>query len=110
MAGVSLKGIHNLEPKHPDRSRSMAARDAFAQRSGSRILSIVDAIVFRRGVISDDVKCRTRPAPQVNDTLLAATAIEHEPILATRSLKGRRHSGAALFNPWENDPSDFPLT
>src|SRR3546814_14602477 len=70
------KGIHNLEPDHPDRSRYMAARDALAHRFSDRLLSVDDAIVFRWGVISGDVKRRTRQAPPVIDTFLAATAIE----------------------------------
>lgn len=104
------KGIHNLEPDHPDRSRYMAARDALAHRFSDRLLSVDDAIVYRWGVISGDVKRRVRQAPPVIDTLLAATAIEHDLFLVTRNVKDTRHSGAVIFNPWEDDPSRFPLT
>lgn len=103
------KGIHNIEPDHPDRSRYMAARDALAHRFGDRLLSVDDAIVFRWGEISGDVKRRVRQAPSVIDTLLAATAIEHDLFLVTRNVKDTRHSGAVIFNPWEDDPSHFPL-
>ena len=104
------KAIHSLEPDHPDRSRYMAARDALAHRFSDRLLSVDDAIVYRWGVISGDVKRRVRQAPPVIDTLLAATAIEHDLFLVTRNVKDMRHSGAVIFNPWEDDPSRFPLT
>src|SRR3546814_13112377 len=41
------KGIHNLEPDHPDRSRYMAARDALAHRFSDRLLSVDDAKIGR---------------------------------------------------------------
>src|SRR3546814_3167693 len=83
----------------------MAARDALAHRFSDRLLSVDDAIVFRWGVISGDGKRRTRQAPPVIDTFLAATAIEHDLFLVTRNVKDTRHSGAVIFNPWEDDPS-----
>lgn len=43
------------------------------------------------------------------DTLLAATAIEHELFLVTRNTKDVQYSGAAVFNPWKDDPAWFPL-
>ena len=104
------KGIHNLEPDHPDRSRYIAARDAVGQRFSDRLLSVDDAIVYRWGAISGEVKRRTGQAPPLIDTLLAATAIEHDLVLVTRNLQDTRHSGAVIFNPWEDDPSRFPLT
>ena len=39
------------------------------------------------------------------DTLLAATAIEHDVCLVTRNTRDVQHSGANLFNPWEHRPS-----
>ncbi len=104
------KGISNLEPDHPDRSRYTAARDALEQRFEERVLSVEDSIARRWGDISGTVKRRTRQAPPVIDTLLAATAIEHRLFLVTRNTKDVTHSGAAVFNPWEDDIADFPLT
>jgi predicted nucleic acid-binding protein len=104
------KGIYNLEPDHPDRSRYAAARDALAARFADRILSVDNAVIYRWGIISGEVKRRIGHAPSVVDTMLAATAIEHDLILATRNVKDTRHSGAVIFNPWEDDPSLFPLT
>jgi predicted nucleic acid-binding protein len=103
------KGIHNLPTEHPDRSRYVAVRDALESRFAGRILSLDDAVVRRWGVISGAVKRRTGHAPEVVDTLLAATALESRLFLVTRNIKDVRHSGAAVFNPWTDDPAQFPL-
>lgn len=103
------KGIHNLGDDHPERSRYIAARDALEGRFAGRILSVDDAVVRRWGDISGSTKRRTGHPPSVIDTLLAATALENELFLATRNTKDVKHSGAAVFNPWEDDPAQFPL-
>ncbi|ALL12221.1 type II toxin-antitoxin system VapC family toxin [Caulobacter henricii] len=103
------KGIHNLATDHPDRSRYIAARDALAGRFAGRVLSVSDPVVRRWGKISGAVKLRTGHAPSVIDTLLAATALEHDLFLVTRNTRDVQDSGAPLFNPWTDDPADFPL-
>jgi predicted nucleic acid-binding protein len=52
---------------------------------------------------------QTGHSPSVIDTLLAATAMEHELFLVTRNTKDVQHSGPAIFNPWEDDSEEFPL-
>jgi predicted nucleic acid-binding protein len=103
------KGIHNLPVEHPERSRYLAARDALEARFNGRILSVSDQIVRRWGAISGTVKRDVGLAPSVIDTMLAATAIEEGMFLVTRNAKDVQHSGAAVFNPWEDDPADFVL-
>lgn len=104
------KGIHNLSVEHPERSRYLAARDALETRFKDRILSVDDHVARRWGVISGTVKRETGAAPSVIDTLLAATAIENRMFLVTRNVKDVRHSGAAVFNPWDDDPAGFVIT
>ena len=104
------KGIYNLPNDHPDRSRYIASRDALADRFGDRVLSLRDEAVRLWGRISGEVKKATGHPPPVIDTLLAATAIEHELYLVTRNVKDTRHSGAAIFDPWTDDPAGFPLS
>jgi predicted nucleic acid-binding protein len=104
------KGIHNLPNDHPDRSRYIASRDALADRFGDRVLSLRDEAVRLWGRISGEVKKDTGHPPPVIDTLLAATAIEYELYLVTRNVKDTRHSGAAIFDPWTDDPAKFPLS
>ena len=103
------KGIHNLDPGHADRQRYLAARDALEARFKGRVISVSDSIVRRWGEISGSVKRDTGQAPQVIDTLLAATAIEQDLYLVTRNVKDTRNTGAILFDPWNDDPTQFPL-
>jgi len=103
------EGIHNLPSDHAERSRYMAARDALEARFAGRILPVEDRVVRRWGEISGAVKRQTGHAPGVIDTLLAATALENEMFLVTRNLKDVQHSGAAIFNPWEDDPTGFVI-
>lgn len=104
------KGIFNLPDDHPDRPRYIASRDALADRFGERVLSLHDESVRRWGRISGEVKKDTGHPPPVIDTLLAATAIEHDLYLVTRNVKDTRQSGAAVFDPWNDDPARFPLS
>jgi hypothetical protein len=43
------------------------------------------------------------------EPLFAASAIEHVLYLLTRNVLHVANSGAAVFNPWKDDPSQFPL-
>ncbi|CDZ31527.1 Putative nucleic acid-binding protein, contains PIN domain-containing protein [Neorhizobium galegae bv. officinalis] len=104
------KGIENLPPDDENRYRYAAARDALEDRFAGRTLSVSDAIVRRWGAISGRVKQANSHAPPVIDTLFAATAIEYNLYLATRNVKDTRASGAAVFDPWQDDPERFPLS
>ena len=104
------KGIHNLPGDHADRPRYIAARDALAERFGPRTLSLDDEIVRRWGRISGEIKRESRHAPPVIDTMLCATALEHDLYLVTRNVKDTRPSGVAVFDPWTDDAAMFPLS
>ena len=103
------KGVHNLDPSHPDRPRYAAARDALEARFHGRILGLSDAAVRLWGVISGQTMLRTGRSPEVVDTLLAAAALENDLFLVTRNTKHVAGSGAAVFDPWTDDPALFPL-
>jgi predicted nucleic acid-binding protein len=75
-----------------------------------RVLSVGDAIMRRWGIVSGEVKRRTGHPPPVVDTLLAATALEHDLYLVTRNVRDVRHGGAAILDPWTDDLSGFPPT
>jgi predicted nucleic acid-binding protein len=104
------KGVNNLPPEAPARPRIEASVVALAARFTGRILSLDDMVVRRWGRISGTVQRATGQAPPVIDTLLAATAIEHHLYLATRNVRDVSLSGAAVFDPWSDDPVAFPLT
>ncbi len=95
------KGIANLPDGDARRPVYLAARFA------ARLLPVSDAIVRRWGTISGTVRRNTGHSPPVIDTLLAATALDHDLYLVTRNVRDVRHSGAAVFNPWDDDPASF---
>jgi predicted nucleic acid-binding protein len=103
------KGIHNLPEEDPGRWRHAGALAALEARFTGRILSLSDNIVRRWGAISGRVRRATGHPPPVIDILLAATALEHDLYFATRNTSHVARSGAALFNPCEDDPLHFPL-
>jgi predicted nucleic acid-binding protein len=104
------KGIHQLPEGDPQRTRYSANRDAIAARFGARILPVSNAVMLRWGAITGRIRRETGHPPPVIDTLLAATALEAGLYLATRNTKDVRHTGAIVFNPWDDDPAKFPLT
>lgn len=104
------KGIFNLSEDHPDRLRYSASRDALETRFGRRVLSVGNAVVRRWGRISGTTKRATGHPPPVIDTLLAATAIEHDLYLVTRNVRDVGRTEATVFDPWNDDPARFPLS
>lgn len=96
------KGIANLDPGNPSSLRYEAALAALTARFGGRILPVSDAIVRRWGHVSGTVKRLTRQSPPVIDTMLAATAVEHQLVLVTRNIRDVQNSGAVLLDPWES--------
>ncbi|MGD0732935.1 MAG: type II toxin-antitoxin system VapC family toxin [Terracidiphilus sp.] len=103
------KGIHHLPLGDRRRPRLQQAVKALEARFSSRVLSVSDRVALRWGAISGEVKRLTGHSPSVIDTLLAATALEQDLYLVTRNVKHVAHSGAQVFNPWTDDPAQFPL-
>lgn len=103
------KGANNLSPGDRTRARIEGSIAALEARFAGRVLSLGDAVVRRWGRISGSVQRATGKAPPVIDTLLAASAIEHDLYLATRNVRDVRGLGAAVFDPWHDDPAAFPL-
>lgn len=104
------KGIANLPPENENRHRYIAARDGLEQRFSRRVLSLGDDVVRRWGDISGRVKLQTGHAPPVIDTMLAASALEHELYLVTRNTRDVAFSGASIFDPWKDDAERYPLS
>lgn len=98
------KGIHNLAPGSSLRLRIEADLRALEGRFSGRVISVSDAVVRRWGRISGAVLQAKGRAPPIVDTLLAATAIEHDLMLATRNVKDVRDTGARVFDPWLDSP------
>ena len=94
------KGLNHMPPGNPLRPRIAASIAALEVRFDGRTLMVTESVVRRWGAISGATKRLTRQSPPVIDTLLAATAIEHDLCLVTRNVRDVRHSGANVFNPW----------
>jgi toxin FitB len=107
--GEYRKGIHHLPVGDQRRLRLQRVVLALEARFSGRILQVSDAIVLRWGSISGEVKRDTGHPPPVIDTLLASTAIEHNLYLVTRNVDDVLSSGATVFNPWKDDPVQFPM-
>jgi len=107
--GEFQKGIENLPVGNKLRHRIAHSIQAIEFRFAGRILPVSNAIVLRWGAISGETKRLTRHSPAVIDTMLAATAIEHNLYLATRNIADVKNSGAAIFNPWKDNPNQFPI-
>jgi predicted nucleic acid-binding protein len=103
------KGIENLQPNDKRRPHLQRAVIALEKRFAGRVLSVSDKIALRWGGISGQVKRLTGHSPSVVDTLLAATALEHDLYFATRNVAHVAQSGALIFNPWKDDPKSFVL-
>jgi predicted nucleic acid-binding protein len=103
------KGIEHLAPGDKRRPQLKKAVAALEGRFSGRVLSLSDKIALRWGAISGEVKRLTGHSPSVIDTMLAATAIEHDLYLVTRNVSHVLHSGATVFNPWKDDPAGFPV-
>ena len=99
------KGLYNLPKDSTIRPRIEAALAALDARFAGWLLPVGDAVVRRWGAISGDIKRATGQSPPVIDTVLAATALEHDLYLATRNVRDVQHSGVAVFNPWTDDPA-----
>ena len=107
--GEYWKGIEHLPSGDKLRPRLQRSVLALEARFSGRVISVSDPIVLRWGALSGEIKRIVGHSPSVVDTLLAATAIEHNLYLATRNVVHVAHSGAAVFNPWKDDPAHFPL-
>lgn len=86
----------------------MAKWQAIEDRFAERILPVTDAIVRRWGAISGATQRAGMHAPVI-DTILAATALEHNLYLVTRNAEDVQLSGASVFNPWIDNPHNFTL-
>lgn len=103
------KGIANLADDDDRKPGYAVARDALADRFADRLLPVANPIIRRWGALSGTIRRGTGHPPPVIDTLLAATALEHDLYLVTRNVRDMAHTGAAVFNPWEDDPGSFPI-
>jgi toxin FitB len=103
------KGIEKLPPNDNRRPRLNKSLEALRRRFSGRVLSLPDETIIRWGTISGTVRRTTGNWPSVIDTMLAATAVDRSLYFSTRNTTHVAHSGATVFNPWIDDPANFPI-
>lgn len=103
------KGVHQLADDDPARGRYELIRDSIERRFSSRILPMTTGVLRRWGALTGRIRRDTGHPPPVIDTLMAATALENGLYLVTRNVRDVAYSGAAVFNPWTDEPSSAPL-
>lgn len=100
--GEIRKGVESLEEgKRRQRLRNWLEQELPMFFSG-RVLPVDAAVAHRWGVLLAEMG---RPLPAI-DSLLAATALEHDLVLITRNLKDVAGLPVAVLSPWvEETPS-----
>jgi len=69
-------------------------------RFATRVLAFDAAVANRWGVLQGALTRAGTPIPVV-DSFLAALALQHNAVLATRNTADFAPAGVTVFNPWE---------
>ncbi len=94
--GEVRKGIEKIQKRDQVAAKSLEKwLQEIEKNAQGRILPVTNAIANRWGIINAG-----DPLPVI-DSLLAATAIEHDLTLVTRNIADVQRSGAKLLNPFE---------
>lgn len=97
--GELEKGVELLPPGSK-RSALRLWLEQLRQRFSGRILSFDEETALRWGDLSARSQAAGRRLP-VTDGQLAATALQHAALLATRNVDDFRGTGVEIINPWE---------
>lgn len=98
--GEIHRGVEHL-PESPRKTELLAwMNNGLIQRFGLRILPLDAATMFLWGSLTARLAAAGRPLP-VMDSLIAATALQHNLILVTRNTVDFSPCGVQITNPWE---------
>lgn len=101
--GELHKGIAKLAPSRRRDALHQWVEYELRERFGKRVLTITLPVVKIWGEIMGLAETRGYPMPAI-DSLIAATGLAHDLIVATRNVTDMQDSGVSLYNPWEEDP------
>lgn len=96
--GEIRKGIEGVDDEIRRQSLTDWLKTDLPAFFTGRILSIDGAVADRWGRL---IAAAGRPLPAI-DSLLAATALEHDLVLVTRNVKDFFGLPVQIFNPWSN--------
>jgi toxin FitB len=97
--GEIRKGIEKLAPsKRKDAIEKWLETDLLVRFQG-RIVEVTVEIVLRWGELVGGLEREGKPIGAI-DSLIAATALEGQYVLATRNEEDFRNTGVTVVNPW----------
>lgn len=96
--GELRQGVESL-PAGNRRANLSVWLDQLEARFGERILGLHAAVAHRWGVLQGTMSRAGTPLPVV-DSLLAALALQHNAVLATRNANDFAAAGVTVLNPW----------
>jgi predicted nucleic acid-binding protein len=98
--GELQKGITKLADGKRRRELQRWVETDLLVRFAGRILAADEAVTARWGVLQGQAAKQGRTLPVI-DSLLAATALAHNLLVATRNVADFERSGVTVVNPWE---------
>lgn len=103
------QGIEALPVDDPRRDQYGKFRNRIEADFAGRVLPLEDDVLRLWGVISGRYRLAVGGKAPVIDTMLIATAQHRRLHLATRNIKDVRRLSWSVFDPWSDDPINFPV-
>jgi hypothetical protein len=103
------QGVEALPAGDERRLRYQHFLDRVEAQFAGRVLALDDETVRLWGAISGRYRRTFGGRAPVIDAMLAATAARRRLHLATRNVGDLRKLGVSAFDPWVEDPADYPL-
>jgi predicted nucleic acid-binding protein len=103
------QGTEALPEADDRRERYQRFRSHLEAQFSGRILELDNETVRLWGALSGRYRRAFGGKAQVIDAMLAACAQRRRLHLATRNVRDVRQLGGSAFDPWADNPADFPL-
>jgi predicted nucleic acid-binding protein len=95
------KGIIRIKDSQPNRHKKLENwLQKLEQRFTNRILPLTENILNTWAVICGESEAKGKNLPII-DSLIAATAYEHDLIIVTRNISDFTFSSVRIFSPWD---------
>ncbi|MDJ0600101.1 MAG: type II toxin-antitoxin system VapC family toxin [Crocosphaera sp.] len=95
------KGIIKIEKRQPLRHQKLIKwLEIIEQRFKNRILPLTNDILMTWAKISGESEAKGTKLP-IMDSLILATAYEHQLVIVTRNISDFTSSEVQVFSPWE---------
>jgi toxin FitB len=98
--GEIQRGIERLPESHRKTELLAWVNDELVGRFGARLVPLEAATMLIWGTLTARLEAAGQPRP-VMDTLIAASALRHNLIVATRNVADFAPCGTQVINPWE---------